>query len=365
MKKILILIGLLLTITVGVIDAQLLTDSWTVGAGFRYPRFVSSNVTPLNSNYGLYLTLQRNFTEHVGLRLKTGFSHLEDQYLNPNSNESISSTNLISGDLDLIYYLIPCETISPYLFGGLGGYYRMLNNQYTTSLDNNKFGAELNTGVGFEVNLTDVLKLSAEFGYHVTMNSELDGADLNTEASGKDSYMGINLGVSYYLSKGEHSKYCQMYSGITQEFKDMTNYSKIEEMIVKHIPKEVTKEVVVEKPAGGSFPDHWVLVGVNFAFNSAELTPESYPILYDAAKTLLRNPDLNIEIQGHTDNIGSASYNMKLSQKRADAVKYYLMTKMVPAGRLTAVGYGESNPAVDNKTAQGRATNRRIEFKVK
>ena len=69
--------------------------------------------------------------------------------------------------------------------------------------------------------------------------------------------------------------------------------------------------------------------------------------------------------QGYTDNTGSEKYNQKLSQKRADAVRDYLVAKGIAASRLTAVGYGEANPIMDNKTATGRAFNRRIVFKVK
>ncbi|MEW6654143.1 MAG: OmpA family protein, partial [Bacteroidota bacterium] len=165
--------------------------------------------------------------------------------------------------------------------------------------------------------------------------------------------------------KGAPSKYCQLYTGITQEQKDLTDYGRIEEMIKAHIPKEVTKEIVVEKPAKAAPVEKWVLVGVNFDSNSSKLTAESYPILFDAVKTLLKNPDMKVEIEGHTDNIGSESYNQKLSERRADVVKKYLLSKGIAESRLTASGKGESNPVADNGTADGRAMNRRIEFKIK
>jgi OOP family OmpA-OmpF porin len=79
---------------------------------------------------------------------------------------------------------------------------------------------------------------------------------------------------------------------------------------------------------------------------------------------LLKNPDIKVEIAGYCDYVGSDAYNKKLSQRRAETVKAYLESKGVAAARLTAVGYGKTDFVADNKTAEGRAMNRRIEFKV-
>lgn len=358
-----ILILSILFLSVEAVDAQLAQDSWSVGFGFKYPRFLSINTTILNTNFGGYIGLQRNFTEHVALRLTAGYNHLESQYTDPNSFLQTEKANSITGDLDFMYYLVPCESISPYVFGGIGVNYRMLTNYLTQTFDANALVLEFGAGGGLEWNLGDDWKLSTEFDYRVTNNTELDGAQGAGELNGKDSYISVGVGLLYFFDKGAPSKYCQLYSGIAQEYKDMTDYDKIEEMIKKHIPKEVTKEVIVEKPTTPT-SEKWVLVGVNFDFNSTKFTPESYPILYDAAKTLLRNPNMNVEVQGYTCNIGSEDYNKKLGQRRADAVKNYLTSKGISASRLSTVSYGESNPVADNKTEAGRIMNRRIEFKV-
>lgn len=365
MKKFLGLVLLLVLCYTEVNQAQLAKDSWSLGLGFRYPRFMSINANALNMNYGGYISLQRNFSEHTALRLKAGYMHLESEFLNAYGNYVTTQTNGIHGDLDLMFYLVPCESMSPYVFGGVGGIYSMLTDKQNATIDDNSLIMQFSVGGGLEWCLDEDFKLVTEFSYHTVANSDLDGIYGTGEWSGHDSYMGLNLGILYFLDKGEPSKYCQLYSGIAPEMKDLTNYNKIEEMIIKHIPKEVTKEVVVEKPAKATIAmDKWVLVGVNFDNNSAKITPESYPIIYDAAKTLLKNTDIKVEIQGYTDNIGSESYNKNLSQKRADVVKDYLVSKGVSASRLSAVGYGESNPVADNKTADGRALNRRIEFKT-
>ena len=108
-----------------------------------------------------------------------------------------------------------------------------------------------------------------------------------------------------------------------------------------------------------------VLKGITFGFNSAVIRPESYPVLEDAAKVLKAKPNMRVEIGGHTDSIGSDTYNQKLSYQRANAVRDYLINyHNIEPSRLIAVGYGEIQPIADNRTRSGRDLNRRIEFKI-
>ncbi len=108
-----------------------------------------------------------------------------------------------------------------------------------------------------------------------------------------------------------------------------------------------------------------ILRGIYFDFNSSVIKPESYPVLDDAAKVLKAKPKMRVEISGHTDSIGSDSYNQTLSFQRANSVRQYLMTyHQIEPDRLLAMGYGESQPIADNRTKSGRDQNRRIEFKI-
>jgi outer membrane protein OmpA-like peptidoglycan-associated protein len=112
-----------------------------------------------------------------------------------------------------------------------------------------------------------------------------------------------------------------------------------------------------------------VLPQVYFETAKSELKPESHAILDDAAATLQEvfagNPDITIEIQGHTDSQGSDAYNLNLSNDRAATVKTYLVEKHgITEARLTTKGYGESKPVATNNTVAGRAQNRRVEFLV-
>ncbi len=106
------------------------------------------------------------------------------------------------------------------------------------------------------------------------------------------------------------------------------------------------------------------LKGVTFANNSAVLTGNSTEVLDEAAATLRRNADLNIEVAGYTDNRGSAAYNVRLSQKRAETVRDYLVAQGISAKMLSAKGYGPENPLADNATEDGRAANRRVELRI-
>jgi OmpA-OmpF porin, OOP family len=107
-----------------------------------------------------------------------------------------------------------------------------------------------------------------------------------------------------------------------------------------------------------------IVRAVDFEYNSSQLTAPAQQTLDEVAAALASQPELNIEVQGYTDSTGPAAYNLHLSQRRADAVKSYLVSKGVSASALTAKGYGKSNPIAGNDTTEGRALNRRVAFEV-
>jgi outer membrane protein OmpA-like peptidoglycan-associated protein len=105
-----------------------------------------------------------------------------------------------------------------------------------------------------------------------------------------------------------------------------------------------------------------VLQGVNFRTGKSILLPESNVILDRVAESLVGNPDVRIEVGGHTDITGSKATNVRLSQARADAVRAYLISKGVAADHITAKGYASTVPIADNTSVEGRAANRRVEL---
>jgi OmpA-OmpF porin, OOP family len=141
--------------------------------------------------------------------------------------------------------------------------------------------------------------------------------------------------------------------------------------VIKVVEKTVEKEVVREVPAPTPPPPppppapkgDIRLQGVTFATNSATLNSESNTVLDTTAASLKPYPNLVIEVRGYTDSVGSAAYNLKLSQARAESVMQYLQSHGV-TNQMSAKGYGKADPIDDNSTKEGRLANRRVTLHV-
>jgi len=116
---------------------------------------------------------------------------------------------------------------------------------------------------------------------------------------------------------------------------------------------------------GCPLPKVLQLKGVTFEFNKSRLRPDSKTVLDNVVEIMKRYPDMQVELAGHTDNVGSDAYNQKLSEQRAEAVRQYLINAGIPSGNMTAVGYGEKEPIATNDTDEGRELNRRTELRIK
>ncbi|MBP6534868.1 MAG: OmpA family protein [Arenimonas sp.] len=102
--------------------------------------------------------------------------------------------------------------------------------------------------------------------------------------------------------------------------------------------------------------------GITFAFNSSDVNSQFYPVLDKVAATLSEYNQTTVNVAGHTDSVGSDSYNQRLSEQRASSVASYLQSRGVANQRLQISGYGESRPVDSNETESGRANNRRVEI---
>lgn len=108
-----------------------------------------------------------------------------------------------------------------------------------------------------------------------------------------------------------------------------------------------------------------VLRAVYFDFDKSNIRKDAVPVLDEAASVLKQEPEsTGVIAAGHTDSVGTDAYNLKLSMRRAESVKSYLVSKGISAKRIKVEGFGEANPVASNATADGRAQNRRVELKL-
>ena len=122
-------------------------------------------------------------------------------------------------------------------------------------------------------------------------------------------------------------------------------------------PEPTPKPVIIEKGRQ--------TLNVEFDFDKSTIKKGYYKDIDDLVKVMKDYPDLNVVIEGHTDSVGTAEYNKKLSQERADSVKKYMVEKGgIDANRLKAQGFGEEKPIASNKMKEGRQQNRRVEAAV-
>ena len=128
------------------------------------------------------------------------------------------------------------------------------------------------------------------------------------------------------------------------------------------ITVETPKIVEPPKPAFRDLLSQVDIAGIRFRTNSADLNDDSIAILEQVADLLIQYPNVEVEIAGHTDSLGSQEYNLALSADRATTVMQFLGNQGVSSYRLTAKGYGPARPIASNDNAAGRAQNRRIEF---
>ena len=238
--------------------------------------------------------------------------------VNARGDIAMFASNVGRKDLDIYFFLIP-EEIKPVAATYVKGY--VYNAKTNQRLEAKCELFDIESGEEMVRLTTD--KITGE--YLVTLPVERDYA-FNVEKTG-------------FLFHSENFS--------------LKNIKDPEQPFILNIPLQPLEEGVTV-----------ILKNIFFAFDSYELLPESYAELKIVVDYLNTNPNLKIEIGGHTDNVGSKAYNKTLSENRAKSVYTYLISKGIDKDRLSYKGYDFSIPIADNATEEGRALNRRTEFKV-
>lgn len=317
-----------------------------------YGSFVlTDNNRNTSDGWGGGLGIGKMLNEHFNVELKGFYNNF--------SGKNSGDVDLAGGTADLQYFFFR-DTFSPYAVIAAGA----ANSNTTTG---NHIGFIGEAGVGFTYEICDGFFLRSDVRYRYNNNF---GGDNNNNFllagnSSSDDFHDMTVNVGFVIPLGDKAEKPQ---------------PKIELPVVKPTPvadcstrdddKDGVNNCLDQCPgtiAGAKVDSHGCPIsleirGVQFKYDSAELTPNAKNILDGVAKSLIAYPLKNdLEVQGHTSSEGTDAYNLRLSQKRSQSVANYLKLKGVN-NKLTAHGYGERNPITENTTEEGRSRNRRVEL---
>jgi OOP family OmpA-OmpF porin len=237
---------------------------------------------------------------------------------------SDNNVNAYKYRLDALYHFTPEKRLVPFVAAGLGGttinYPTGYSTSYSTSITSHDHTTGLfNYGVGLKYFMTDYLALRGDLRHVITF----DRGNSNLE---------YTVGLSYIFG------------------------------VRKPAPKPVEQCCPPPPPPPLAEEQVCITLKIEFDFDKADIKPKYHDQIKQVSDFMTTYPDTTAVIEGHTDNVGTADYNQKLSQRRAESVRQYLVDKFgISPARLKSVGYGFNKPIADNGTAEGRAKNRRID----
>ena len=313
--------------------------------------------------FGTYLhpAGERQATDGWGGGL--GFGKILDKHFNVelrgfyqdyNSVNGLWSTT--GGTADVQYYFFR-DKFSPYTVIAAGGANSCLGA-------NCGAGFIGEAGLGFNYELHDNLSFRSDVRYRYNNNFAA-----NLQPNGNNEYNDLVVNVGFVIPFGEKPKASPLKVAVPTPAPIPAPVPALDCSTIDSDHDGVNNclDKCPETPKGSKVdvngcPIRLILKGTNFKYDSAELLPEAKTLLTEVANSLKNYPQKNdIEVQGHTSSEGSDSYNLKLSQKRANSVVQFLESKGV-SNRLSAKGFGEAKPVADNRTEIGRSENRRVEL---
>ena len=319
--------------------------------GYAQVRAGSVNITP---TIGMYvfegnedlevsrptagLRLGYNFTKYIGIEGYANYGQSEWKLF-----ASKPTVDVLGYGVEGIFNLMPNSKLVPFLAIGVGGIHYSQESDDTTDGRRDKITADY--GYGLKYFLTD------NFAFRLDIRHVMPFDKMHNNIL-------VSFGLNFAFGG---AKPAPVYSAPAPE--PVMEQAKPQEAaapVVEEVKAQPQTRVAQEIEEKGR-----ATLEVLFDTNKATIKKNYAKDIDNLSDVMKQHPDLNVTIEGHTDNVGKAAYNKKLSQKRAEAVKKYMVKKGgIDAKRLKAVGYGLEKPIASNKTKAGRAKNRRVEAAV-
>lgn len=294
-----------------------------------------------NAGYGAGLGIGKIINEHFNVELRGFYNGFDDERKRNGTRRG--QWDLVGGTADVQYYFWR-DKFSPYTVAGLGGMNSNVNGRSSAG-----FIGEL--GGGFTYEICEHLLFRSDIRYRYNNNFD---ANLTRNKTNEYHDMIVNVGFVVPLGPKPQAAAPEPVADCSTMDSDADG--------VNDCIDTCPGTMAGSKIDASGCPLSLELKGVNFEYDSAQLTPGAMAILDGVAENLIAYPQKNdIEVRGHTSSEGSNKYNMRLSQRRSQSVVDYLSMKGV-TNRLTAHGYGEDMPVADNSTEEGRQQNRRVEL---
>jgi OOP family OmpA-OmpF porin len=301
-------------------------------------------------DFGAQGGLGYNFAPNFALEVNYGTGSYKVKGF---TGSSAPSEQLKAASIDVLYKFFPNSIFRPFILAGAGELQDRIGANFD---DNHTWMAEAGigalTGIGNQAGATR-LQLRTEAKYRREF--------IQSNAFIPNNPGDIVFGVGLQLSFGNPTRPVPVAAAAPPPEPAPVP----QEPVVVPTPEPCHAPAGFQVDANCRIIEQTVVVrAVDFEFNSTQLTAPAQHTLDEVAAALLTQPELNVEVQGHTDSIGTDAYNLGLSQRRAESVKAYLINRGLSAAVLTAKGYGKAKPVAANDTAEGRAQNRRVAFEV-
>ncbi len=375
MKKILLATGIILNSALITINAQSNKNDLAIGLQFGTIEYKGDYGSEFFTFNGVHPSIGINLSKHV-----TPSFDLMGKLRHGVIDRNVFSNSLIDLNLALKYkfnngYILKEDHFfAPYLFIGIGDALSIYTDKTTGIKEQPIAEFNLPMGAGLKFMITENWSVSLETQYNYAVSDRMDGVILG---KWDDSFLYNSIGFSYAFPSGKDSDgdgvkdkddKCPNIAGTIgtagcpdsdgDGVTDLDDKCPLVPGVKEEngCPKNFKQSVeIMSKARKGLF----------FNTGSAVIKPESYKVLDAVVKVMVQNPYYKLEIDGHTDNTGDPELNKNLSQKRAEAARDYIINKGVSEDRLKATGYGDTLPAADNSTEEGRSKNRRVEFNIK